>query len=201
VRLLILGPPGSGKGTQSLHLAQRVGVVHVATGDLLRQAIRQETPLGYRVRQSVSGGRLVPDALVNEVVHRQLTHGAGQGGFLLDGFPRTLHQLDALTGWLAPDQLDAAIGLVISTEQVMRRLAARGRGDDTTRVIRQRLDSFEADTTPVLDRLDADGLLIPIDADRPIHDVTRDILAVLANKSRRTPNVEQDAVDDESEVA
>jgi len=181
MNLLIVGPPGSGKGTQSLRISRALGIPHVSTGALLRHAIRLGTPLGDSACECVAAGHLVPDALVNELVRERLGHATARTrGFLLDGFPRNRAQLDALLSWLHPESLDAAIELVARSEIVVERLTTRGRTDDTEAGIAARLGAYEVETSPMLRDLEAAGLLIPVDADRPVDDVTRVILASLA---------------------
>jgi adenylate kinase len=181
MNLLIVGPPGSGKGTQSLRISRALGIPHVSTGALLRHAIRLGTPLGDSACECVAAGHLVPDALVNELVRERLGHATARTrGFLLDGFPRNRAQLDALLSWLHPESLDAAIELVARSEIVVERLTTRGRTDDTEVGIAARLGAYEVETSPMLRDLEAAGLLIPVDADRPVDDVTRVILASLA---------------------
>jgi len=189
VKLLIVGPPGSGKGTQSVRISRALGVPHISTGSLLRHAIRLGTPLGDDVCECVAAGHLVPDALVNELVRERLERpSAREQGFLLDGFPRNLAQLDALLGWLHPGTLDAAIELAVPNDVVVRRLATRARTDDTDAGICERIRGFEAETSPMLRDLEARGLLISVDADRPVDDVTRDILHAVAMRARRSPS-------------
>jgi adenylate kinase len=181
MNLLIVGPPGSGKGTQSLRISRALGIPHVSTGALLRHAIRLGTPLGDSACECVAAGHLVPDALVNELVRERLGHATARTrGFLLDGFPRNRAQLDALLSWLHPESLDAAIELVARSEIVVERLTTRGRTDDTEVGIAARLGAYEVETSPMLRDLEAAGLLIPVDADRPVDDVTRVILTSLA---------------------
>jgi adenylate kinase len=187
MNLLIVGPPGSGKGTQSLRISRALGIPHVSTGALLRHAIRLGTPLGDSACECVAAGHLVPDALVNELVRERLGHATARTrGFLLDGFPRNRAQLDALLAWLHPESLDAAIELVARSEIVVQRLTARGRADDTEAGIAARLGAYEVETSPMLRDLDAAGLLIPVDADRSVDDVTRVILASLAGHRTST---------------
>jgi adenylate kinase len=186
MRLLIAGLPGSGKGTQSLRLARALMIPHVSTGDLLREAIRCATPLGLSISECVAAGRLVPDVFVNELVHARLERSdARRRGFLLDGFPRNLDQFDGLVRWLRPEALDAAIELAVSNEVASERLAMRGRTDDTTPGVRERFHAFERDTSPLLRRLDGDGLLISVDADRPVDDITSELLDTLRRRHRR----------------
>ena len=180
MNLLIVGPPGSGKGTQSLRISRAFGIPHISTGELLRDAIRLGTPLGDNACECVAAGHLVPDALVNELVHARLDETAArEPGFLLDGFPRNLEQLDALFAWLRPEGLDAAIELAVPNEVVVQRLTARGRTDDTAAGIRERLRGFARETSPVLHHLETRGLLISVDANRPVDDITGDILEAL----------------------
>jgi adenylate kinase len=188
MNLLIVGPPGSGKGTQSLRISRALGIPHVSTGALLRHAIRLGTPLGDSACECVAAGHLVPDALVNELVRERLGHGTARTrGFLIDGFPRNRAQLDALLSWLHPEALDAAIELAVPSEVVVQRLTARGRTDDTEAGIAARLGAYEVETSLMLRDLEATGLLISVDADRPIDDVTTDILASLARHRAKQP--------------
>ena len=188
MNLLIVGPPGSGKGTQSLRISRALGIPHVSTGALLRHAIRLGTPLGDSACECVAAGHLVPDALVNELVRERLGHGTARTrGFLIDGFPRNRAQLDALHSWLHPEALDAAIELAVPSEVVVQRLMTRGRTDDTEAGIAARLRAYEVETSLMLRDLEATGLLISVDADRPIDDVTTDILASLARHRAKQP--------------
>ena len=188
MNLLIVGPPGSGKGTQSLRISRALGIPHVSTGALLRHAIRLGTPLGDSACECVAAGHLVPDALVNELVRERLGHGTARTrGFLIDGFPRNRAQLDALLSWLHPEALDAAIELAVPSEVVVQRLMTRGRTDDTEAGIAARLGAYEVETSLMLRDLEATGLLISVDADRPIDDVTTDILASLARHRAKQP--------------
>ena len=188
MNLLIVGPPGSGKGTQSLRISRALGIPHVSTGALLRHAIRLGTPLGDSACECVAAGHLVPDALVNELVRERLGHGTARTrGFLIDGFPRNRAQLDVLLSWLHPEALDAAIELAVPSEVVVQRLMTRGRTDDTEAGIAARLGAYEVETSLMLRDLETTGLLISVDADRPIDDVTTDILASLARHRAKQP--------------
>jgi adenylate kinase len=188
MNLLIVGPPGSGKGTQSLRISRALGIPHVSTGALLRHAIRLGTPLGDSACECVAAGHLVPDALVNELVRERLGHGTARTrGFLIDGFPRNRAQLDVLLSWLHPEALDAAIELAVPSEVVVQRLMTRGRTDDTEAGIAARLGAYEVETSLMLRDLEATGLLISVDADRPVDDVTTDILASLARHRAKQP--------------
>jgi adenylate kinase len=180
MEILIVGPPGSGKGTQSLRVSRALAISHISTGELLREAIRLGTPLGDSACECVAAGRLVPDALVYELVRARLELPATRArGFLLDGFPRNVEQLDALLGWLPAPGLNAAIELAVPNDVVERRLTTRGRTDDTAAGIDERLRAFDRDTVPMLRDLESRGLLVSVDADRPADAVTADILQAL----------------------
>jgi adenylate kinase len=186
--LLLVGPPGSGKGTQALRISRVLAIPQLSTGELLRDAIRLGTPLGTRAGECVAAGRLVPDALVNELVRAHLEpRSAREHGILLDGFPRNVEQLRALLEWLAPEGLSAAIELVVPSGVVMERLATRGRTDDTAAGVRERLRAFTSETSPMLRELERDGLLVSIDANRPVTHVTAEIMAAIGERAPRVP--------------
>jgi adenylate kinase len=191
MRLLVTGCAGSGKGTQSERLSSALQLPHISTGELLRESIRLGTPLGQCASECVAEGRLVPDALVYELVLRRLDRSdAREQGFVLDGFPRNVDQLDTLAGWLGPESLDAAVELVVTAEIAEQRMLARGRSDDTVAVIQERLDAFEHETRPMLCRLDADGLLTQLDADRSVPEVTEALFDALRTHSRAPRAIE-----------
>jgi len=164
--LLIMGPPGSGKGTQAARIAERRGLAHISTGDMLRAAMAAGTTLGRRVKDIVDGGDLVPDALMLELVMYRLGQPDTAAGFLLDGFPRTVAQAEGLIEALSGDQvLDGIILLEVPEDVLVERALARGRADDTEETIRHRLRVYLDSTRPVLaalngrlDRADIDGV-------------------------------------------
>jgi adenylate kinase len=165
-------------------VSRALAIPHVSAGELLRDAVRRSTPLGLSISECLAAGRLVPDVFVNELVQRRLEKpDARRRGFLLDGFPRNLEQLEAFVRWLAPAVLDAALELVVPKDVAERRLATRNRLDDTIPGIRERFGAFERETSTMLHRLERDGLLISVDADRPIDAITGELLHALA-----TPN-------------
>ena len=185
VRLVVLGPPGAGKSTQARLLASHFGIVHIVSGDLLRREVARGTKLGREVQSYLKHGDLVPDHLMLEVLKPHLLSSIETGGYVLDGFPRTLVQAQAIERMdhVLARSLDAAIYLEISTEEARRRLlgraAAEGRSDDTAEVIDHRLKVFETQTTPLLRHYSSRGLLITVESRLSIDDVFRDIVARL----------------------
>ena len=168
-RLLIIGPPGAGKGTQAARLSSLFDIPAIATGDIFRFNIKNETPLGLEVKSIVDAGDYVPDSLTNELVRTRLEEPDALGGFLLDGYPRTTDQVRYLDDYLAArDQsLDAVIRLVADVEVVVARLRKRaieqGRVDDSEDAIRHRQDVFRRETAPLIEIYGERGLLVTVD--------------------------------------
>ncbi|MFM7733046.1 MAG: adenylate kinase [Cyanobium sp.] len=179
-RLLFLGPPGAGKGTQAQRLAGGQGLLHLSTGDLLRAEVQAGSELGREAEAVMARGELVSDALVLAIVHGRLEQ--HQGGWLLDGFPRNLPQAEALDGLLA--ELGQCIELVVLMELddavLLQRLLARGRSDDNEAVIRNRLEVYRAQTAPLIEHYSGMGLLKPVDAAGSVEEIGARIGALLA---------------------
>ncbi|ETA66401.1 adenylate kinase [Haloechinothrix halophila] len=152
-RVVLVGPPGAGKGTQAGVLAGKLGVPHISTGDLFRGHISQQTPLGAEVQSYLDSGKLVPDSVTNEMVRERLAEDDAANGFLLDGFPRNTAQADVLGEILAEQgtEIDAVIELRVDEDELVRRLLDRGRADDTEDVIRHRQSVYRDETAPLLD--------------------------------------------------
>lgn len=149
--MIILGRQGSGKGTQAARIAETYGVVHISTGDMLRAAVADRTELGQQADEIMKAGGLVPDDVMNGIVESRLAKAdVMAGGFLLDGFPRTPGQADALVE-IVGDQLRLAISLDVSIDVAIQRMLERGRDDDTPESIRRRLQLYEAETAPLLE--------------------------------------------------
>lgn len=171
--LLIMGPPGSGKGTQAARIAERRGLAHISTGDMLRAAMAAGTVLGKRVKDIVDGGDLVPDDLMLELVLYRLGQPDAKNGFLLDGFPRTVAQAEALMEALQGDQvLEQIILLEVPDEVLVKRALARGRADDNEDTIRHRLRVYQDSTRPVLAALDGRLERADIDGVGGIEEIT-----------------------------
>ena len=186
--LLIVGPPGAGKGTQAARIAEALGVPAVSTGDIFRQNIKDRTELGQRVSAILDAGEYVPDSLTNELIDDRLAQADADGGYLLDGYPRTAGQVEFLDGvnLRRGEQLDAVIRLVADTEEVVRRLLSRaqeqGRSDDGEDVIRHRLEVYERETAPLIAIFAERGLVVEVDGIGAVDDVTERILAGLRQR-------------------
>jgi len=165
MRLIFIGPPGAGKGTQSARLVEFLQIPHLSTGDMLRQAVRDKTDAGRHAESFMERGDLVPDDVVMDLVRERLERPDCGAGALLDGVPRNQRQADLLDEALARSrmQLDVALELRVPDEAVIQRLAGRGRGDDQPGVIKRRLESYWRQTRPLLDYYQERGILHRID--------------------------------------
>jgi adenylate kinase len=185
MNVLLIGPPGSGKGTQGERLADRLGVEHLAAGDLLRAEVQKDTPLGRRVADMMRRGDLVPDAVIISLLMPRVLAANDANGYLLDGFPRSVEQaLEARKlAELASAGPDAVIYLDAPREELVRRILARaeveGRADDNPETVENRLRVFDEATRPLIDYYRARGLLHVVNADQHEDDVTADILKAL----------------------
>ncbi len=159
MRIVLLGPPGAGKGTQAVQLADKLGVPQISTGDLFRSNISAGTELGVEAKRYLDAGDLVPATLTNALVDDRLDAADAAEGFILDGFPRSVEQAKALDEMLARRgvKLDAVIEFRVPDDELVERLKGRGRADDTEDVIRNRMKVYQAETAPLLDYY-ADGL-------------------------------------------
>ena len=181
-RVVLLGPPGSGKGTQAEILAAPLGVPAISTGEMLREAVAAGTPLGRRVAGVIAAGRLVDDGLMAEVVRERLQQPDARVGFLLDGYPRNPAQAETLAGILAEQdaELDAVVILRVPEATLLRRAAGRGREDDREDVVRERLRVYREQTEPLVEFYRRRGSLREVDGDQTLVAVTAEILAMLA---------------------
>jgi adenylate kinase len=190
MRLVLVGPPGAGKGTQAARVACTFGCPHIATGDIFRANVAEGTGLGRAAQEYMDRGDLVPDELVIAMVMDRLVESDCDGGFVLDGFPRTVNQAEALDRRLGgiAQPLEAALSFDVTEEELLRRLAGRAaaqhRADDVEQTIRHRLEVFAIKTRPLIDYYAHRGLLINVDAIGPIEVVTKRILAALEGNRR-----------------
>jgi adenylate kinase len=188
MRLLIIGPPGAGKGTQAVKVAERYGIPAISTGDIFRANVSEGTPLGLQAKDYMDRGAYVPDELTNALVIDRLAQNDAGSGFLLDGFPRTLAQVYTLDDTLEATDggLDAVVQLVIEGDEIVQRLlrraAVQGRSDDTEAVIRKRLDVYGEQTAPLVSVYEERGLLVSVDAIGDVDDVTERIFDALSRR-------------------
>lgn len=186
MRLLIMGPPGAGKGTQAVQIAKRLGIAHISTGDLFRANLSQGTALGLEAKKYMDAGEYVPDSVTNGMVRDRLKQPDAQDGFLLDGYPRTIAQVAELDGMLAGATIDRVIVLTANPDEVVQRLLTRaqeqGRADDTEDVIRRRLEVYAEQTAPLIALYDQRGVLAEVDGMGSIEQVTQNIFAALGIK-------------------
>ncbi|WP_456284755.1 adenylate kinase [Microbacterium sp. JZ101] len=184
-RLLIVGPQGSGKGTQGVLVAEAFGIPVVSTGDIFRANIKQGTELGLKVKAITDAGDLVPDEVTSEIVRDRLSQDDAQGGFLLDGYPRNTTQVGHLDAFLAErgESLDAVILLDVPRDESIARIAKRaeeqGRSDDTEEAIAKRLDIYESETAPIVDVYAERGIVDRIDGVGTLDEITARIFAAL----------------------
>ena len=185
MNLLVLGPQGSGKGTQAKRISAAHGIPHVSTGDMFREAVTAGTELGRQVEPILASGDLVPDDLTVALIRERLSERDARDGFVLDGFPRNLAQAEALDGMLAEigRGLDAVLFFDLSDELAVERIRGRaldeGRDDDSPDAIARRLAIYHEQTEPVVERYRATGKLVPLHAARSIEEVSTEIEAAL----------------------
>ena len=205
MNLIFLGPPGAGKGTQAVRVCERLGIPQISTGDILRRAIKNETPTGLAAKSYIDKGQLVPDSVVIDIVRERLEHEDCRGGYLLDGFPRTVAQAEALETFA---KIDAVIDIEVSDEKLVERLSGRRvclscggtyhvsrlngsttcekcgseliqRDDDKAETVLSRLTVYHAQTEPLIDFYTQRGLLKRVDGAQPMDDCFAAILAAL----------------------
>ena len=184
-RVVLMGPPGAGKGTQAAVVAERLGIPHVSTGDIFRANVSQGTPLGVEAKRYMDAGEYVPDSVTNSMVRDRLAQPDAEPGFLLDGYPRTVAQVDELAGMLAEHgtALDHVIELTVDVDEVVGRLlkraAEQGRSDDTEDVVPRRLEVYFEQTAPLTAVYAQQGLLVQVDGMGAVDEVTARVLAAL----------------------
>ncbi len=185
IRLLLIGAPGAGKGTQAVKLSAAYKIPAISTGDIFRHNVKNETELGKQAKAFMDRGEYVPDSLTNDLVRDRLSQADAKEGFLLDGYPRTAEQVTELDSILeaAGNKLDVVVQLTADTDEVVRRLLNRaieqGRADDTEDVIRRRLEVYEEQTAPLTSVYASRGLLVTVDGLGEVDEVTGRILEAL----------------------
>ncbi len=189
MRVVFLGPPGAGKGTQSKQLLTYLGVPHLSTGEMLRQEIREQSSIGLESREQIAAGRLVADPTIMKIVSQRLSQPDCAGGVLFDGFPRTLGQARALDELLAAggQPLDGVLELKVDEDELVRRRDSRGRADDQPEVVRERLNQYRRLTQPLVDYYRQQGLLHTIDGTGSTDEVfarIKTVLKEIAGQSR-----------------
>ena len=190
MRLLLIGAPGAGKGTQAELLAKRFGITHISSGDLLRQHVREQTSIGRTIKSYVDRGDLVPDAVVLDMLRKPVVAAAEAGGYVLDGFPRTVEQARAAfsVAQALGVEVQAAVHIDVPRAELVRRLLARHRGtEDTEEVIENRLQVYEEKTVPLLEYYAGRELMFTVDGAQPPATVHNDIVARLQNLAAFTP--------------
>lgn len=179
MRLVLLGPPGAGKGTQAAILSEKLNIPHISTGDLFRANIGQGTPLGIEAKQYMDAGKLVPTDVTARMLKSRLEEDDAKNGFLLDGFPRTVEQADILDGFLKEfgTTLDGVINYQVSEDVVVERMLARGRTDDNEETIRTRLEVYRTETAPLIEHYG--DLIISITAEGTVEEINARTLQAL----------------------
>ena len=189
MRMIFMGPPGAGKGTQAAVVAEKFGIPAISTGDIFRANVGEGTPLGLEAKRYMDAGEYVPDSVTNNMVRDRLSQPDAEPGFLLDGYPRTLAQVEELDGMLSDGaSLDAVVVLTVDSEELVQRLLKRaetsGRSDDTEEVIRHRQDVYTEQTAPLIDVYRERGLLLEVDGLGEVSEVSERILSALDGVQR-----------------
>jgi adenylate kinase len=186
-RMILLGPPGAGKGTQATGLVHRLAIPHVSTGDMLRAAVKAATPVGLKAKAVMEAGELVSDEIVIGIAEERLSEPDARKGFLLDGFPRTIAQAEALESLLGKlgVALDCCLALTVDNEAIVERLLKRaeieGRADDNEETIRERMREYDSKTAPLLDFYRSRGALVEVDGMGTIEEVGQRIEQALGD--------------------
>jgi adenylate kinase len=185
MRLILMGPPGAGKGTQAKVIAGRLGIPAISTGDIFRANVSQQTPLGVEAKRYMDAGDYVPDEVTNAMVRSRIAEPDAEPGFLLDGYPRTVAQVEELDSMLAQSNqsIDAVVVLTVDRDEVVQRLLKRaeieGRADDTEDVVRRRQEIYAEQTAPLLEVYADRGLLIEVDGMGSVDEVSARVFAAL----------------------
>lgn len=190
MRLLFIGPPGAGKGTQASRVAERLGIPHISTGDMFRHHVSSGTELGRQVDAIMKAGDYVPDEITVSMIRERTAQPDAEAGFILDGYPRTAGQVEALDGLIGADGLDYVVVFDVDEDALVSRLLARGRTDDTEETVRNRFRIYQEQTAPLLDIYRNRGLVVNVDGMGSMDEVTERILGVIEaeNAAREAQN-------------
>ena len=200
MRLLLIGAPGAGKGTQAVRLAEHFGITHISSGDLLRRHVTDGTTLGRQVQEFVNHGDLVPDRMVLDMLRKPIVEASARGGYVLDGFPRTVEQAEI--AYETARELGVAVQLAayleVGRDELVRRLLARGRGsDDTQEVIEHRLEVYDAKTRPMIDYYANRERLVTVNGARPPDEVSWSLVVQLQRHQRALRRLAAPALEDD----
>jgi len=179
VRLLFIGPPGAGKGTQAGKVAERLGVPHISTGEMFRDHVARDTDLGRKVEAIMAAGDYVPDEVTVAMLRQRISQNDAASGYILDGFPRTEAQVASLDGLIGEDGLDRVVVFEVDEDELTERMLARGRDDDNEDTIRNRFKVYLEQTQPLLDIYNSRGVTTPVNGLGEIDEVTERILSLL----------------------
>jgi adenylate kinase len=179
VRLLFIGPPGAGKGTQAGEVAARLGIPHISTGEMFRDHVARGTELGRKVEAIMAAGDYVPDEVTVAMLAERIAQPDAGDGYILDGFPRTAAQVDSLDKLIGKDGLDRVVVFDVDEDELVERMLSRGRADDTEETIRNRFEIYREQTQPLLDTYDARGVTVSVSGIGDIAEVTERILSSL----------------------
>ena len=185
MRLLFIGPPGAGKGTQAERVAERLGIPHVSTGEMFRHHVSNGSDLGMKVEAIMAAGDYVPDEITVAMLKQRIGAPDAAGGYILDGFPRTVVQVSSLDDLIGEDGLDTVVVFEVDETELVKRMLSRGRADDTWETIRNRFKVYLDQTQPLIDIYDNRGITITVDGSGEMDEVTDRIVDVL--KSRNLP--------------
>jgi adenylate kinase len=176
MKLLFIGPPGAGKGTQASLVARRLGIPHISTGEMFRQHVSRGTDLGKKVKNILEGGGYVPDDITVAMLAERLAEPDAAPGYILDGFPRTGPQVEALDRLIGADGLDRVVLFEVDEDALAARMLSRGRADDTEETIRNRFKIYEEQTAPLIKTYGDRGLVVTVDGIGPVDEVTERVL-------------------------
>ena len=185
MRLLFIGPPGAGKGTQAERVAERLGIPHVSTGEMFRHHVANGSELGMKVEAIMAAGDYVPDEITVAMLEQRIGEPEAAGGYILDGFPRTVAQVRSLDDLIGEDGLDKVVVFEVDETELVERMLSRGRPDDSSETIRKRFEVYMAETRPLLDIYDDRGITVSVDGLGEMDEVTDRIVDVL--ESRHQP--------------